>query len=59
MITGKANLTLTDLLGQEVYSSGISAKETTHDISELPVGIYTWRINTNGGIIKTGKVVKD
>jgi hypothetical protein len=59
MITDKAYLKLTDLLGQEVYSSGISAKETTHDISKLPAGIYTWRINTNGGIIKTGKVVKD
>ncbi|MCW3126316.1 MAG: hypothetical protein JWO03_1974 [Bacteroidetes bacterium] len=58
---GKYNrhLTLINLIGQEVYSSPISDTETTYDISNLPSGIYTWRINTDQGIIKTGKVVKE
>jgi len=62
-------LILTDILGQEVYSSSIAQSETTHDISGLSSGIYTWRIspqtpegglNTNSnGSITTGKVIKE
>lgn len=53
-----AHLTLTDLLGQTVYSSAITDPETTHDISSLPSGIYTWRIVSDNTILKTGKLVK-
>ena len=51
-------ITLTDILGQEVYSSPITQSETTHDISKLSKGIYTWRISENNSIIKTGKLIK-
>jgi hypothetical protein len=53
-----AELILSDLLGQTVYSSTISTSETTHDISNLSAGIYTWRLTQNNTIIKTGKIVK-
>jgi hypothetical protein len=51
-------LILSDILGQTVYSSPISTSETTHDISNLSAGIYTWRLVQNNAIIKTGKIVK-
>jgi hypothetical protein len=51
-------LFLTDLLGQQVYSSTITESETTHDISSLPSGIYTWRVVSDNTILKTGKIVK-
>ena len=52
-------LIITDILGQEVYSSIITQSESTHDISKLTSGIYTWRVIENNAIIKTGKVVKE
>ena len=51
-------LILTDIIGQEVYSSPITQSETTHDISKLSKGIYTWRIVENNAIVKTGKLIK-
>ena len=53
-----AELILSDILGQTVYSSPISSSESTHDISTLSAGIYTWRLMQNNAIIKTGKIVK-
>jgi hypothetical protein len=53
------NISLFNLLGQEMYSSTISETETTHDISSLPSGIYTWRIVSDNTIVKTGKIVKE
>jgi hypothetical protein len=61
---------ITDILGQDVYSSPVTQSETTHYISKLSAGIYTWRVvspqTPKGGlntsdveIIKTGKVVKE
>ena len=66
----KAQFIITDILGQEVYSSTIMQSETVHDISRLSSGIYTWRVvspqTPKGGFstnstetIKTGKVVKE
>jgi hypothetical protein len=63
-------LILTDILGQEVYSSPVMQSESIHDISGLSSGMYMWRVcpqirpgggfNTNSlEIIKTGKVVKE
>jgi|GEM_PF-4639561 len=52
-------LIITDILGQQVYSSPVKQSETTHDISKLASGIYTWRVLENNSIIKTGKVVKE
>ena len=52
------HLIITDLLGQQVYSSSITETESAHDISGLPAGIYTWRLITEQGTIKTGKVLK-
>ena len=52
-------LTLTDILGQEVYTSSITQSESAHDISNLSPGMYTWRLMGNNGIIKSGKIVKD
>jgi hypothetical protein len=54
-----AQLMLSDILGQAVYSSPISSSESTHDISSLSAGIYTWRLMQNNTIIKTGKIVKE
>jgi hypothetical protein len=54
-----SHLIITDALGQTVYSSAITDRESTHDISHLPSGIYMWQISTEQGIIKTGKVVKE
>jgi hypothetical protein len=61
-------LILTDILGQEVYSSPVTQSESIHDISGLSSGMYMWRVgpqipeggfNTNRlSIIKTGKVIK-
>jgi hypothetical protein len=51
-------LILIDILGQEVSSSSIADTETTHDISSLPSGIYTWRVVSDNTILKTGKIVK-
>ena len=51
-------LTLIDILGQEVYSSPITQSETTHDISKLSKGLYTWRITDNNAIIEIGKIIK-
>jgi len=52
-------LILTDILSQEVYSSSVTQSESTHDISGLSSGIYTWRLVGNNNVIKTGKVVKE
>lgn len=51
-------LILTDILGQEVYSSSVTQSETIHDITNLPQGIYTWRLSGNNNIIKASKLVK-
>jgi hypothetical protein len=67
---GNARFIITDILGQDIYSSPVAQNETTHDISKLSAGIYTWRVvspqTPKGGlntsdveIIKTGKVVKE
>ena len=48
-----------DMLGQSVYASGITESESTHDISQLSSGIYTWRLIQNNTILKTGKLVKE
>ena len=53
-----AHLIITGLLGQQVYSSPITESESIKDISALSAGIYTWRLSTEQGVIKTGKVVK-
>jgi hypothetical protein len=50
---------MTDILGQEVYSLPVTQSETTHDISKLSAGMYTWRVVADNNIIKTGKVVKE
>ena len=57
---GAANveLVITDILGQRVYSSNVLQSETTHDISGLSSGIYTWRLAADGATISTGKMVK-
>ena len=59
-------LILTDILGQEVYTSSVNQNESTHDISNLSTGMYTWRVMTpkppKGGlntIVGSGKIVKD
>ena len=49
---------IVDILGQLMYQSSVSQSESTHDISGLTAGIYTWRLVTDGMTIKTGKVVK-
>ena len=54
-----AQFIMTDILGQEVYSSPVTQSETTHDISKLSAGMYTWRVVADNNIIKTGKVVKE
>ena len=53
------HLIITDLLGREVYTVSVTQSETTHDISRLPSGIYTWRLTSDDMIIKTGKVIKE
>ncbi|MBS1685527.1 MAG: T9SS type A sorting domain-containing protein [Bacteroidetes bacterium] len=50
---------ITDFLGQQVYSSRISTGESTHDISSLPSGLYLWRLESDQGIIQTGKLIKE
>jgi hypothetical protein len=57
---GKYNsqINITDLLGQIIYSSPITDTETTHDISYLSSGLYTWRIISDNATIKTGKIIK-
>ena len=52
-------LILIDILGQEVYYSPVKESETTHDISRLASGIYTWRLITDNTIISTGKLIKE
>jgi len=52
-------LTLSDLLGLQVYSHLIVAKESDHDISTLPAGMYTWFISSDHSILKTGKIIKE
>lgn len=54
-----SRLILSDIIGQTVYSSLISTIESTHDISNLSPGIYTWKLIQNSSIIKTGKLVKE
>ena len=51
-------LTLTDLLSQEVYTSSITKSESTHEISNLSSGMYMWRVIENNAIIRSGKIVK-
>ena len=53
-----AHLIITDLLGQQVYSSHIRDIESAHNISILPAGIYTWGLTAEQGVIKTGKLIK-
>jgi hypothetical protein len=52
-------LFLTDILGQEVYTSPVTQSESTFDISNLSQGIYTWRLMENNSIVKAGKIVKE
>ena len=52
-------LILTDILGQEVYTSSVNQSESAHDISNLSQGMYTWRLVGNNCIIKSGKIIKE
>ena len=52
-------LILMDILGLEVYTSPTTQGESSHDISNLSPGIYTWRLMGNNSTIKSGKIVKD
>lgn len=54
-----AQFIITDILGQQVYSSPVTQAETTQDISSLATGIYIWSIVSDNVIIKTGKVIKE
>jgi hypothetical protein len=54
-----AQLILTDILGQQVYTSPVSQTESTHDISGLSPGLYIWTILANDHSLKTGKVIKE
>ena len=65
-IQHNTQLILTNLLGEQVYSSPITQSESTHDISNLSPGMYTWRVMTpkppKGGlntIVGSGKIVKE
>lgn len=48
-------LVLYDLFGKEVLSTEI--KEQTIDISQVPQGVYVYKIIDNKGILKSGKLV--
>lgn len=54
-----AKLIVTDLLGQQVYTATIDTSESSHDISKLSPGIFTWRLIDGNRTIKTGKIVKE
>ncbi|MEM0999213.1 MAG: T9SS type A sorting domain-containing protein [Bacteroidota bacterium] len=49
---------LTDLSGRVVWQENISTGEQTHDISQLPAGMYLLRVDLNDGRSVTHKVVK-
>ena len=50
---------LTDILGNKIYTSLVTQSESTHNISNLSPGMYTWRLMGNNTLIKSGKIVKD
>ena len=54
-----ARFIITDILGQELYSTPVIQEESTLNISKLPKGIYTWKLISENSILKTGKVIKD
>ena len=56
--TSEANLTLCNVLGEEMLSQKISSGNTNIDTSFLPDGIYFVTIKTDSGII-TKKIVKE
>lgn len=43
--------------GRELISKPIHRELSTHDISNLPIGMYLYRFTADGFIIKTGKII--
>jgi len=57
-VTGSPQLTVYNVLGQQVYNTRITTSQTTINISSQPKGIYLYRIqNENGESISTGRLV--
>jgi hypothetical protein len=49
---------LTDLTGRIVLENSIDAENNNIYISQLPMGIYHWRIATSGNTLQQGRIVK-
>ena len=54
---GKAKLSVTNLLGQQMYSQNIVKDKTDVACSFWASGLYIWMVERDGTIIKGGKVV--
>ncbi|MBS1685526.1 MAG: T9SS type A sorting domain-containing protein [Bacteroidetes bacterium] len=52
------HLFITDLLGHQIYGILVDFPGTTLDLATLPSGLYIWRLESDQGIIQTGKIVK-
>lgn len=49
---------LLDLLGQEVFSTPLTAIENKISTGSLPPGMYVWQVEWRGKVLPVGKVVK-
>jgi len=50
-------LSLYNVFGQEVMKTTLSKQSTTLETSELPSGIYFYRVTSNNKVIQSGKLI--
>ena len=56
--SGKAQLTITDLMGKTMLEKEISGSTNVLNLSELPTGIYIIEFLSNG-LVETSRFVKN
>ena len=54
---GINNINVFNSFGEKVISHQLYSNNTMLDISELPNGIYSWQIQLQGNVLRTGKII--
>lgn len=50
------NITFYNAIGEKLYSEKISSNKSTYDFSDFAAGYYSYRITSEKGILKTGRI---
>ena len=55
---GDLKLVLTDALGRSIIEKAISNEEVHVDISSFSSGVYFWKLENNGEVVGSGRLVR-